>query len=249
MAIQLQTGHRNKDWQSVFLVMLPTIRRCGMYAFRRVRGQEQQDAVQETIANAYVAFVRLVEQDRTDRVYPTALARFAVAKVRADRKVGTKQNTRDVLSRVAQRKRRFKVARMGHVARHQRPWEEVLVADRRTSVPDQAAFRIDFPNWLRQLSSRGRQVAQLLMVGNSTHETARTAGISPARVSQLRRELQIVDGGWAYERKRPAECVLTGGLSSGFVVLAAAPGGVGWVAGARCVVGGNGCLPSRPAAG
>lgn len=182
-------GRRRKDLQATFLVMLPSIRRCGVFAFRHLRGDERDDAVQETIANAYVAFVRLVEQGRNDCIFPTALARFAIAQVRDGRKVGTSQNRRDVLSRYAQRKGCFAVERLDHFDRNRCRWIEGLVEGHRSTVPDQAAFRIDFPEWLGRLSSRNRRVAYMLMVGNSTSEVAGCVGISAGRVSQLRHEL------------------------------------------------------------
>jgi hypothetical protein len=65
-----------------------------------------------------------------------------------------------------------------------------MVEDTRTPVPDQASFRIDFPAWLSGLGSRRRAVAESLAASYSTAEVAQEHGISPGRVSQLRRELQ-----------------------------------------------------------
>ena len=52
-----------------------------------------------------------------------------------------------------------------------------------------AALRIDMAAWFASLSPRNRAVARLLAVGTQTREVASLLGISPARVSQLRREL------------------------------------------------------------
>jgi hypothetical protein len=189
VAPRTQSCLRANDLQMAFLLILPSIRRYGVIAFRHLRGDEHEDAVEETIANAYVAFARLLQRGRLDRAFPTALARFAVAQIRDGRKVGTPQNRRDVSSRHAQRKGHYVVERLDRFDRQQDEWTEALVEDWRTSVPDQVAFRIDFPVWLSQLSSRKRQVAQLLMIGNSIGEAARHARISSGRVSQLRHEL------------------------------------------------------------
>jgi RNA polymerase sigma factor (sigma-70 family) len=185
----LSLRSRRDDLQTAFLVMLPSIQRYGAIAFRHLRGDAQDDAIQEIIANAFVAFARLVEQGRPDRAFPTVLARYAIAQVCEGRKVGTSQNRRDVLSKDAQRKGRYAIERLDRFDRHAGDWSEAVVEDRRTSVPDQAAFRIDFPNWLNQLSPRHRKVAELLINGYSTSETAHQAGVSPGRISQLRREL------------------------------------------------------------
>ena len=58
-----------------------------------------------------------------------------------------------------------------------------------TPPPDAAAFRIDFPRWLDGLPDRDRQLVERLMVGERTLAMAKRFRISPARVSQLRREL------------------------------------------------------------
>jgi hypothetical protein len=58
-----------------------------------------------------------------------------------------------------------------------------------TPPPDAAAFRIDFPRWLDGLPDRDRQLVERLMVGERTLAMARRFHVSPARISQLRREL------------------------------------------------------------
>jgi hypothetical protein len=55
-------------------------------------------------------------------------------------------------------------------------------------VPTQAAFRVDTPAWLATLTDRNREIAIDLGLGYSTGEVAKRSGVSPARVSQLRRE-------------------------------------------------------------
>jgi hypothetical protein len=66
---------------------------------------------------------------------------------------------------------------------------EVILEDHRTPVPDQVAFRIDFPNWLAILSRRNRRIAEALAVGNSTGYVAKRFKLSAGRISQLRGEL------------------------------------------------------------
>jgi DNA-binding NarL/FixJ family response regulator len=72
--------------------MLPVIRTQARFAFRHLGPEARQDAVQEAVANALVAFVRLVELRKTDVAYPSALVRFAVAQIletlsRRDRRI------------------------------------------------------------------------------------------------------------------------------------------------------------------
>ena len=52
------------------------------------------------------------------------------------------------------------------------------------------AARIDFGQWLHGLPARRRHLAELLAMGERTREAARQFGISPGRVSQIRRELE-----------------------------------------------------------
>jgi hypothetical protein len=57
-----------------------------------------------------------------------------------------------------------------------------------TPPDEQAAFRIDFPDWLTTRTERDRRIISDMAVGEKTMHLARRFGISPARVSQLRRE-------------------------------------------------------------
>jgi hypothetical protein len=181
-----QSQTRSPRWHRRFLQMLPAIRRYAAYAFRHHPRETRSELVAEVVANACVAFVRLVQQGRADLAYPTPLAMYGVRQVRDGRRVGTARNSRDVLSPAAQQKHGFDVKRLNPLKRA--AWQEAVAEDHRTAVADQAAFRCDFPEWLRTLSRRNRRLAQVLATGESTAKTARKFRLSPARVSQLRRE-------------------------------------------------------------
>ena len=175
-------------WQRAFLAMLPPMVQHFRLAFRHLRPEARAEAVQEATANACVAYQRLVKQGRTDRAFPSALARFAVKQVNDCRRVGTSQYIRDALSELAQRKRRVVLERLDHFDKDLEEWQEAIVEDYRTPVFDQVWFRVDFPAWLACLRPRDRKIAKSLAVGNSTGEAARKFGVSAGRVSQLRRE-------------------------------------------------------------
>jgi len=68
-------------------------------------------------------------------------------------------------------------------------WWRDVVADDRASVADQAAVNIDFPAWLATLSATKQRAARLLVEGHSTGAAATLVGVSPGRISQLRKEL------------------------------------------------------------
>ena len=55
-------------------------------------------------------------------------------------------------------------------------------------MPDQAAFRVDFPAWLSTRTERDRRIIDDMMMNERTDALADWFGLSPARVSQLRRE-------------------------------------------------------------
>jgi DNA-directed RNA polymerase specialized sigma subunit len=57
-----------------------------------------------------------------------------------------------------------------------------------TSPPDQAAFRVDIPEWLSKLTDKKRRIMKDLMQGDGTMEAATKHGVSPGRVSQIRQE-------------------------------------------------------------
>ena len=175
-------------WHAGFMAMLPRIKEHAEVAFRGLSAEAREDAICETVANAMVAYVGLVKRGKVDVAYPTVLARYGVAHFRAGRRVGSRLNSDDVLSDYAQKKKGFDVERLDLFDRDTGGWSEAVVEDRRTPVPEQAAFRIDFPRWLGLFSKRDRRIAEVLAAGHSTGEVAERFHLSPSRVSQKRRE-------------------------------------------------------------
>jgi hypothetical protein len=172
-----------------FLEMLPTIRRVASYAFRHLRRAVREDLTADVVANAFAAFRRLVARGKAALAYPTVLAKFAIRQVRAGRRVGAKLNVGDVLSPYAQRRKGFTV-RSFREAGERSEWQEQVVEVRRASPAEVAGFKIDFAEWLKQLTRSKRQVALRLVAGDTTGEAARRFRLTPARVSQLRKELR-----------------------------------------------------------
>jgi hypothetical protein len=104
-----------------FESILPAIRRCAAYAFRRMRRSLREDLIAEAIANAYVAFAKLIKRGLATLVYPTALARFAVRQVWDGRRVGSRRCAGDLLAEYAQAKWKFVVEHFSH-PNHGVPW-------------------------------------------------------------------------------------------------------------------------------
>jgi DNA-directed RNA polymerase specialized sigma24 family protein len=63
-------------------------------------------------------------------------------------------------------------------------WKQMLLEDRQTPVPDQAAFRIDWSAFLRDQHPRTRTALALLAAGHKQNEIADRLGVTPSAVSQ-----------------------------------------------------------------
>ena len=171
-----------------FPAMLPRLTAYLQSAFGRFQPEQREDTLQETVASAYVAFARLCERNRSRFGVPRSLARYAVAHWFAGRRVGSSLNGNDVLCVYAQRRNHVRVDQLDPDEESGDAWRASLIAARQTPIPDQVWFRIDFPVWLAQLSSRNRQIASTLAQGDTTREVSQRFRLSPGRVSQLRRE-------------------------------------------------------------
>jgi hypothetical protein len=179
-----------QHWHAKFLGLLPTIRRQARIAFRHEPSERREEMTAEVVANCWVAFVRLMKRGLDDAIYPTPLAQYAIKQVRAGRKVGGKLNCRDVSSGHCQVTKGVRVGRLDHYDANTDEWKEVLVEDRRAGPAETACCRIDFADWFRSLSRRNRRIASTLAQGETTTSVARQFGVSPGRISQIRRELR-----------------------------------------------------------
>jgi hypothetical protein len=66
--------------------------------------------------------------------------------------------------------------------------EEWLCDNTHTPVPEQAAFRIDWPAWLTTIPERDRRLLEDLALSHRTGVLAQKYGLSPGRISQKRRQ-------------------------------------------------------------
>jgi hypothetical protein len=178
------------QWQTQFLLMLPAVQSHARIQFRRLRADRREDAVQEAIASACVAFQRLASQGRLDAALPSTLADFAVRRVRGGRRVGSRQNSQDVHSASAQAKHGLQVQSLTPWQAEQQSWHSCLVEDRRVWPSDLAAFRVDFAEWLRSFPLRHRRIITALASGEPTAAAADRFGLTAGRVSQLRRSYE-----------------------------------------------------------
>jgi hypothetical protein len=188
----LSTTPTVTDLQTRFLVLLPCIERHGLICFNHVKCQEsRREAVAEVVALCWLWYARLAARGQDAAAFPAALAGYAARAVRCGRRLCGQERARDVLSPLAQRRHGFTARSLPSDNRaHGSEFEEALRDNTRTPPADQAAFRVDFPAWLVSQGERRREIAEALMLGERTDATARRFDMSPARVSQLRREFQ-----------------------------------------------------------
>jgi hypothetical protein len=183
---------------------VPRIELQARIYFRGLRcPAHQAEAVQETVALSWRYFVRLVERGKDPLAFPTVLAAYAARHVKCGRRLCGQENSRDVMSPLAQRRHGFAVEQLpaststsheerytvGAGQRRQDAYEDRLRDNTVTPVLEQVCFRLDFPAWLRTLTPRERRLVRAMAQGERTLDLSRRFELSPARISQLRREL------------------------------------------------------------
>ncbi len=116
---------------------------------------------------------------------------FAARAVKAGRRLCGKGKAQDAMSPLAQQRHSFLVQRLPRydTCSQDNPAIDALQDNTVTPPPEQAAFRIDFPAWVRRHSQRKRRIIRHLMVGERTKDVAQRQRTTPGRISQVRREL------------------------------------------------------------
>jgi hypothetical protein len=179
--------HRNEcetNWQQSFLVMLPEIEQKLRLAFCRLNPEAREDAIEEGVVHSLLAYFRLDEKGRADVATASSLAWYSSRQVRRGRPAAGRMNGKEPLSRYGQISNDIKVER------HPSNWIDAMVEDKRASVADQVAAKLDVTAWFATLSKRMKEIARDLAFGSLTSEVARKHGVTAGRVSQLRRMLE-----------------------------------------------------------
>jgi len=172
-----------------FVRLLPDIERYGCHVFRGCRHADREELVAETVARAWLFFVRLSARGMDPRRLFRSVLRFSVLAIKENRRVGGRRNSRDLCHQA----RRDGIRLWSMEERQPRsglPWREILTETRTFSPADTAATRLDMEAWFRLQSDRHRSIAKLLAVGERTSTVAAKFELSSARISQLRRELK-----------------------------------------------------------
>ena len=148
-------NHRQESratWQAAFVAMLPEIQQRLRHAFRHLDAEAAEDAVEEGVIHALLSYVRLCEQGRAEAASAMSLAWFAAKQVKQGRPAVGRLSNREPLSRYAQLGQGFDVERLCTYSQADDQWIDRIVEDKRASVADQVAVRLDGRAWLATLS-------------------------------------------------------------------------------------------------
>jgi hypothetical protein len=188
---------------AAFLAILPRIELHGRIYFRHVRcPHKKADAIQEMRALAWKWFLRLHERGRDPAGFVTTFVTLLARAVNSGRRLAGMARAKDVMNPATQRRHGFRVeplpssTRTSHDRLYASPvgqalldaFEERLRDNTITPIPDQAAFRIDFPAWLATLTGRERRLIRAMAENERTLDLSKRFELSTARISQLRRE-------------------------------------------------------------
>jgi hypothetical protein len=179
--------------QAAFLAILPRVEKHARFRFRDLRCRHRQDdAVSETVALAWKCFVRLTRRGKDASRFPVAFANYAARAAKNGRRLCGQEKARDALSPLAQQRRGFAVQSLPMASSmNGNVFDEALAHNTQTPVPDQVGFRLDFPVWRLGRCERDQRLIDELMVGERALDVARRHGLTPARISQLRRAFHL----------------------------------------------------------
>jgi hypothetical protein len=184
-----------KNAQVSFENVLPQIQRNLRYHFRHWHRQLRTEALDDALAACWHAWIGIVRRGQDPIAAGiTGICFNASRYVKAGRRLGCGPRGRahlDILDRRTQGRFGLQVISVCRDGRWnggatRDAWRDCLVEDHRAGPAETAAIRIDMADWLDQLPTRKRQVAEILAIGETTSATARVLGVTPAAVSQAR---------------------------------------------------------------
>jgi hypothetical protein len=184
IAINNERPANETNWQSSFVAMLPAIQQRLLRAFRHLDADSREDSIEEGVVHSLISYCRLHDQGRADAVTPSTRAWFAALQVKRGRPAAGRMNSKEPLSRYAQLGNGIQIE-----PTHGK-WIDAMVEDKRATVADQVAAKMDVGAWFATLTKRTKQIARDLAFGFSTSEVARKHGVTAGRISQVRRMLE-----------------------------------------------------------
>ena len=185
-------------WLANFVAMLPEIEQKLCLAFCRLDSEACEEAMEEAVVHSLLAYVRLVEQGRAAVATASSLAWYSSRQVKRGRPAAGRMNGKEPLSRYGQ------ISNDIEIERQPGNWIEAMVEDKRAAVADQVAAKMDVGAWFATLTKRMKEIARDLAFGCSTSEVAKKYGVTPGRISQLRR---VLEESWAAFQQEPVVTV------------------------------------------
>ena len=154
--------------QDGFLRILPEIRRLLRWCFRDEQVERRQEHVQEALCQAWAMY--LPAHRRGKRLSAHGLAWYAWLATRSGRRFCWESK------RSVKKSESLESLNL----------DELFACDGRARwpVPEQAAFRIDWPQFVGQRNVKERQAIALLAIGHRRSEAAALLGISRAWMTQ-----------------------------------------------------------------
>jgi hypothetical protein len=163
--------------RDTFTCLLPDLTSMAAAAFRYLDPEAREEAVQNTLALTWHAFIALIEKGRGDEpgIIKSVLW-FSIKQTRAGRTVpsGGESKPKDA----------FTYSKKGRV-RFEKIDLRYFVSDD-TPVPEVVSFNVDVPAFFETLNDRQRRMAEDLMAGESTSAVAAKYKVTPGAVSQFR---------------------------------------------------------------
>jgi hypothetical protein len=191
------------DLHARFTALLPKIELHGRIYFRHVRCPHRKaELLQDMRSLAWKWFLRLNEQGKDVSQFVITFISLLARAVNSGRRIAGLAKARDAMNPMTQKRHGFTVEPLptsfatSRENLYSKPsgqelrdaFEDRLRDNTQTPVPDQVAFRIDWPAWMKTRTYRDRKIIDDLMAGEWTLDVSRKYGISAARISQLRQE-------------------------------------------------------------
>jgi hypothetical protein len=183
-----------------FLALVPRIENHARCRFRGIScPNKRNDLVAETVAVAWGWFLSLHRRGKDPAQFPGTFAALAARAVASGRRLAGMEKAKGVMSPQAHcrgviverlpssTRSSFEALSIPGGQKLQDALEQRLCDNTVTPVLDQVVFRIDWPTFLSTLTERERRLADFLALGHSGKAAAARFGVSPARVTQLRK--------------------------------------------------------------
>ena len=189
----------------VFMSVMPAIAARAHRRFVYLPAADREDAVAEAIAAGYCMACSLVRRGRGEHITTVGFAANAVRAAAGGRRVGSSQAARDALSPLGRRRHGRSVMSLdvdGEGDEDDRGWRHEALADRDAEEPGEIVRREhDYPLMLNSVSEKALAAFRFLAETHGAGRQTDLAGelmVSPARITQLKRELADVMAAHGY---------------------------------------------------